>query len=467
MKRILGIRLITDFHDDTSWLMSSMLRKRIGSIEIHFLGGFDGVGGNLILLEGKRDKVVLDFGIQFSKLRRYYTWPIRTPTGIEELIDLGIAPNIRDLYACWDKEGNLAKQRDTNIQAIFISHYHLDHCYLLPQANRNITIYMGKTTKIFFDYYKKIKRRERKGLWRPDNLDQCIRTFRSYQEIECGEFKVTPIHVDHSSPGSYGFIVESKDATIAYTGDFRFHGPKKELTSDFIQACKERGIDLLITEGTNFFDVSSVSEEGVKNQLYEVVSKSEGLILASFGMKDIDRFRSYYEVAMKNDRGLLMSYKHLLLLKELKEKDEKLRSTIPDLKSDMITAYYRSIDKRLLNELREYNLICVREDLSKHIDRRKIITSFVEILQEISLRKVPPDSIAIFSESEPIDEESQIEFEKIVNWLEHLAIPSYRIHCSGHIYPFQLRSIVKEIKPKNLEVIHSNHPLVLRKYLLS
>jgi len=184
-------------------------------------------------------------------------------------------------------------------------------------------------------------------------------------------------------------------------------------------------------------------------------------------MKDIDRFRSYYEVAMKNDRGLLMSYKHLLLLKELKEKDEKLRSTIPDLKSDMITAYYRSIDKRLLNELREYNLICVREDLSKYIDRRKIITSFVEILQEISLRKVPPDSIAIFSESEPIDEESQIEFEKIVNWLEHLAIPSYRIHCSGHIYPFQLRSVVKEIKPKDLEVIHSNYPLVLRKYLLS
>ena len=66
-----------------------------------------------------------------------------------------------------------------------------------------------------------------------------------------------------------------------------------------------------------------------------------------------------------------------------------------------------------------------------------------------------------------ISPDKKAELEKIVNWLEHLAIPSYRIHCSGHIYPFQLKSIIKEVKPKDLEVIHSNYPLVLRKYLLS
>ncbi|RLG60527.1 hypothetical protein DRN86_02350, partial [Candidatus Geothermarchaeota archaeon] len=325
----------------------SEYKKFIKGLEVRFLGGKDGIGGNLILLQYRRSKIILDMGIQFSKLRSFYTWPLRTPSGIDELVRLGIAPRIDELYATWKKDGtlDLEHQRETDICGVFISHYHLDHCYLLPQINRRIPVYMGETAKIFFEYYVKIKRREKRGIWRPEKLDENIKTFRTGDKMTCGEFNVFPVHVDHSLPGAYGFIVECPEAVIAYTGDYRLHGPKEELTEDFIDVCREFNPDLFITEGTNFFDVTSLTEEQVSDELMRMIRRVKGAILASFGLKDVDRFKSYFKVSEETNKGILMSYKQLFLLKELKDKDANLRHSIPDLKSDLITAYYKSLTK--------------------------------------------------------------------------------------------------------------------------
>ncbi len=108
----------------------------------------------------------------------------------------------------------------------------------------------------------------------------------------------------------------------------------------------------------------------------------------------------------------------------------------------------------------------MQDDSKRSFLKDKIITSFTDILQEIGLMEIPADTIAIFSESEPVDEESQIELEKILHWLKHMAVPSYRVHCSGHIYPWQLRQVIKEVKPKEVEVVHSNYPETLKKFVL-
>src|SRR5439155_1032725 len=61
---------------------------------------------------------------------------------------------------------------------------------------------------------------------------------------------VEPIHVDHSAPAAYGFLVHTSGGTIAYTGDLRQHGPHSEMTKDFIDAAKTNEPIALITEGT-------------------------------------------------------------------------------------------------------------------------------------------------------------------------------------------------------------------------
>jgi ribonuclease J len=80
--------------------------------------------------------------------------------------------------------------------------------------------------------------------------------------------------------------------------------------------------------------------------------------------------------------------------------------------------------------------------------------------------KPKPGSSFIFSSSEPFNEEREIEYEKFINWLNHFGLPMYRIHCSGHIMPNDLKKVVNEIKPKKFFPIHTEYPELLKKFLI-
>src|SRR5207249_10612324 len=69
-------------------------------------------------------------------------------------------------------------------------------------------------------------------------------------DLDDAGFRVIPIHVDHSVPASYGFVVEAGTLRIAYTGDIRMHGARPDLTDDFVKAVSGQPIDVLVCEGT-------------------------------------------------------------------------------------------------------------------------------------------------------------------------------------------------------------------------
>src|SRR5947199_5497428 len=80
-----------------------------------------------------------------------------------------------------------------------------------------------------------------------DGID--LRTFRTGDKISLGNIQLEPIHVDHSVPGSYGFLVHTSSGTIAYSGDFRAHGSKSSLTTDFVDAAKNSNPEIFFLEG--------------------------------------------------------------------------------------------------------------------------------------------------------------------------------------------------------------------------
>jgi len=74
-------------------------------------------------------------------------------------------------------------------------------------------------------------------------------------------------------------------------------------------------------------------------------------------------------------------------------------------------------------------------------------------------------SCYVLSASEPFNEEMEIDFERLVNWLRHYGLPQYHVHVSGHIMPLQLKSILKEINASNIFPIHTEHADLFAKFM--
>ena len=118
-----------------------------------FYGGVNEIGGNKILLEDKDTKVFLDFGMSFGKRGAYFDefMSPRVSTGLKDFIEMGLIPNLENVYRT-----DLLKMMDrtdteTDIDAVLLTHAHADHADYISFLNENIPVYMGDTCKLILE----------------------------------------------------------------------------------------------------------------------------------------------------------------------------------------------------------------------------------------------------------------------------------------------------------------------------
>ncbi len=416
---------------------------------ITFYGGVNEVGGNKVLVKDEDAKVFLDFGTSFTKKRNFYQEPLMKPKMFKELFKFNLLPEIEGLY--------FFSTSQPEIDGVFISHGHRDHSGYISFLKREIPVFCGETTKEILEGVFETQPRSYEN-----NISGLkFKTFRTGDKIKIGSLTIEPVHCDHSIPGAYGFIIYTSSGSIVYTGDFRMHGKKPELTQDFVEKAEKAEPVALITEATNLTSGKVMSEKELKEKLKKSVKKTKELVLVNFALTDTDRLNSFYNVAEETGRKLVVTTKQAYLLKKL-EKDKRLN--LPKLRELTVFSREKKRVYRWEKEIIEQTETIDSASLAKKQNKYITILPFYSF-QELFTIKPELGSVFIHSSSEPFNEEQEVEYEKLENWLIAFGLPQYHLHVSGHIMPLELREVIERIKPKKVFPIHTEHPELFKKFM--
>ena len=424
-----------------------------------FYGGACEIGGNKILLEDKGVKVYLDFGQCFDFGEDYfyeYLEP-RTANGLEVFFEFNLVPKVAKLYSKEMLKLTDLKYETPDVDGIFISHSHSDHMGHLEFLDSSIPVYMGHGTKQILDIYEALYPTLCK-YGEHDNLN----TFKSGDKFKIKHLEITPIHVEHSIPGAYGYIIKTSKGNIVYTGDLRLHGPKRKYTEEFIaEAAKAKPI-LMLCEGTrmNYDAEHNFTEEEVNKKVSDIVTNSKGTVFTYFSMTNVDRFNSVYKAAVANGRIMVIDTRLAYVMSNLKDKVD-----FPDpLKDPNIMVYFRIAKSCSFQDTdyykweREYcpKMITYKE-LKKNPKNYVMFIGFYKLMELVYIQPKNADFIYSMSEHFLEGEDNEEMRTVLENWMKHFKINFHKAHCSGHAPKEDLKKIVTTVNPKMVIPVHTEN----------
>ena len=228
----------------------------------------------------------------------------------------------------------------------------------------------------------------------------------------------------------------------------------------------------MITEGTRInLPKIDESEDKVHASSKQNVLDNKGLTIVDFNFKDVDRFRTFYNIARETGKKMVISFKHACFLDRY-HLDEVL--DVPDscgeniflFKPKRMTGTYIDADyteKYIKKRLDAPNLLTA-EDIAKNPTDYMIVLNYWYFNTLIDLQ--PKNSMYIHSLSEPFNEEMEVSFSRMKSLLDHFNLEFVQAHCSGHICGPDLGYLIEEIKPKILFPIHTDTLECSENYLL-
>jgi ribonuclease J len=251
--------------------------------------------GLKFLVEHRDSRCLFDFGREHAPGRVPFSLGLRPRPGRElaDLIAAGEAQPLPGVYAGdrWDGRTN-----------VLISHMHLDHTGLIA--------YLGSEVPL---YYPAAMEPVREGAFGSGYLPWRLPTgnvVSDGQTVMVGEISVRFVAVDHDVPGSSGFLITTPEATLAFTGDHRWHGLNPELTARFAE--EARGADLLIQEGVSLGYAPpdpaphQLSEAEVIAELGKAARDTPGLLIVNCYGMNRERVAGLAEGCAAAGRTLLM-----------------------------------------------------------------------------------------------------------------------------------------------------------------
>ena len=402
-------------------------------MKIQILSGKRSIGGNFIKITDRDKCLVFDQGLRFDIMRRYYSFMI-SPRSLAELRSLGVLPK-PEWY--------------TDAQDIYVTHMHLDHLGALSNIPGEATVHIPNTAT-----YELM---EEKWRMSPSWLNLIPRKY--YVKLE----EVTPFEVDqngveaipvsHSAFPAYAYLYHGSDGTVLYTGDFRVEsyltpeefqvitqGPS---LLEYFEENRDLRVDLLIMEGTNIGSSRTPISPREAIATHERIIENSETVVATLHSLDLEYAATLAKMAEESGKALYVTSPQLAKFLEGMSKLAVNPRLIEEYAVDITLG-----EAMPLTAIEENSLI-----LTSHHDA-------VDLLRGMKAN-VLEDAAVIISEPEPASEELA-EYDVVANWMARLNVQSYRIRVSGHYYPYQLKTILKTLNPKEVKPVHTEKPELLQ-----
>jgi ribonuclease J len=425
----------------------------MGEPSVRFLGGVREIGGNKILIEDGPDRVLFDFGPSFSQtMAEYYVEYLqpRSTCPAKDLLEFDLIPRLPGLYSREALGDADLRYTAPEVHAIFISHAHADHAGYLGLVDPDIPVHVGEGTRTLLQAIEGSSTRMKYG-------EHPWKVFPHGQPIRVGRIEVTPFPVDHSIPFAYGFLVRTSGGTLAYTGDFRHHGPRAADTHRFFEAVAKEQVDALLIEGTRAGPDArrNLTEEGVRRSVDKVLTGHEELALACTYPRDIDRLTTLHASAVAAGRDLVVSVRTAHLLASVAPRFPVGTVPVPG-RTGNLAVYARRKRVPYLWERPFLETALTAEQVRSRGRQYLLALDFAHFAELIDLRPAK-GSPFIHSMSEPFSEDD-VSDRVLHNWLDHFGLEFHQMHASGHASGPELLELIRRTGARTVYPIHTQHP---------
>src|SRR4051812_14615140 len=406
-------------------------RQRLGGtvdegLRAVLLGGVGEVGKNATLLEYGEQMLLIDAGVKF---------PEAELLGVDLVIpDFGYVTEAAD-----------------DLRAILVTHGHEDHIGALPflimQMDREtkVPIYGTKMTLGLIT----TKLREHKQLDRVEMIE-----FEPGDVIDLDPFRVEPVYVNHSVPGSVGFAIKTPAGSVFHTGDYKFDKNPVDGRGTDEEALKRLGDEGMMALFSDCVRVENKgwtgSESTVSENLEKLIGEAAGRVIVTTFASNLARLRQVVQMASRLGRKVAVAGRSM---------DQNLRVAGE--------IGYLGAPEGTLIDLREANNIPPSQLVVLATGSQGEPTS---VLSRMAMGdhpnvKVMPEDTVIFSAG-PIPGNEETVARAIDNLYRRGAKVIYRaindgVHVSGHASQDELKHMLSLLRPKYCVPIHGEYRMLV------